>query len=386
MAETLLSRVPRSALAAGIVALIATGLAVLAALAGSVLPDRTGPPVEQLVVERTVVSAPSTIELVVRNAGPDPVTVAQASVNDSFVAVTGGEQPIGRLATATLHLDYPWQDGLPYTVSLLTSTGAVIEHQIPVAVATPQMTPTALAKLAALGAMIGIVPVLLGICTLPLLRRAGPTANRVLMAVTVGLLAFLAIDATVEGIELGAAGAGAFGGSMLFVFGALLAFLVIAGAARLMPGAATGTRLALLVAIGIGLHNLGEGLAVGSALAVGELSLGVTLVVGFALHNTTEGIAVVAPVTDRPVRTAHLLGLGLVAGAPAVLGTVVGARLASAPYATFLLGVGVGAIIQVVVLLLPRLRRTSGGLDGAALGGLAAGVLVMYLTGLLVAV
>ncbi|NUR14865.1 MAG: ZIP family metal transporter [Dermatophilaceae bacterium] len=376
------------------VALIATGLAVLAALAGSVLPDRTGPPVESLVVERTVLSAPGTIELVVRNAGPDPVTVAQVSVNDAFVAVTGGEQPIGRLASETLRLDYPWENGLPYTVSLLTSTGAVIEHAIPMAAATPAATSASLLQVALLGVMIGVVPVLLGMTTLPLLRRAGPTASRVLMALTVGLLAFLAVDAGIEGLEVGAAGAAAFGGSMLFVLGAALAFLLLAGTQRLIPDTTRAGRVALLVAIGIGVHNLGEGLAVGSALAVGELALGTSLVVGFALHNTTEGMAVVAPLTalppvpaqpDRTVRPGRLLLLAIVAGGPAVVGTVLGATLTTESHATFLLGLGVGAIVQVIVLLVPQLRRPEGGLDLPVAAGLGAGVVLMYVTGLLVA-
>ena len=385
MAEPLLTRVPKALLAAGILAVITAGLAVLAAIAGSVLPTRTGPPVERLVVERTLLTPPSTIELVVRNSGPDPVTVAQASVNDSFVALTGGDEPIGRLGTATLRLDYPWQDGMPYTVSLLTSTGAVIDQEIPVAVTTPQTTPTSIARMAALGAMIGVAPVLLGMCALPLLRRAGPTAGRALMGLTVGLLGFLAVDATLEGFELGAQAGAAFGGNLLFVLGAITAFLALAMTERVLPRGTAAPKLALLIAIGIGLHNLGEGLAVGSALAVGELALGMTLVVGFALHNTTEGIAVVAPLTTDPVGRLRLLVLGLVAGAPAVLGTVLGATLTTPPQATFLLGLGVGAIVQVVVLLAPRLRSSAtGSVDGPVISGLAVGVLVMYATGLLV--
>jgi zinc transporter ZupT len=375
---------PRTALTAVIVAIVAVGVATLAALAGTVLPSRTGPPVEQLTVERTVLS-PSGIELTVRNTGPDPVTIAQVSVNDSFVGATGGEQPVERLGSTTLHLDYPWQEGQPYAVSLLTSTGAVIEHEIPVAVMTPEVTGTSLARLAALGAMIGIAPVLLGMSCLPLLRRVSATTSRALIAFTVGLLAFLAVDATLEGLELAAKGGAAFGGPVLFVLGVALALLALAALDRVLPAGSGGPRLALLVAIGIGVHNLGEGLAVGSALAVGELALGASLVVGFALHNLTEGIAVVAPLTGRSIGAARFIGLGLVAGAPAAFGTVLGATFSTAPQATFLLGLGVGAIAQVIALLLPQLRdRTRAGLDAPVIGGLTAGALLMYLTGLFV--
>jgi zinc transporter, ZIP family len=385
-------RTHRVALAAVVLAIVAVGIAALASLAGVLLPTRTGPPVEQLVVERTVLTA-GTIELTVRNTGPDPVTIAQAAVNDSFVAVSGGQAPVGRLATTTLTISYPWQEGLPYAVSLLTSTGAVIEHEIPVAVATPEATPASLARIATLGAMIGIAPVLLGMSCLTLLRRASPATSRILLAFTVGLLAFLAVDATLEGFELGAGAGGAFGGPVLFVLGAVVALLALAALQRVLPSGSGGRRLALLVAIGIGLHNLGEGLAVGSALAVGELALGATLVIGFALHNTTEGIAVVAPLsghstghsTGHSVGVATFIGLGLIAGAPAALGTVLGAMVSTAPQATFLIGLGAGAIVQVIVLLLPSLRdRARGAVDGPVIVGIAAGVVVMYLTGLLV--
>jgi zinc transporter, ZIP family len=130
---------PRSAWAIGLAATlaIAAALVALAMLGGRALPERTGPPVEALAVERTVLS-PGEITLTLRNTGPDPVQVAQVNVNDSFVDFTGPTEPIGRLATGQLRLDYPWHDGQPYLVSLLTSTGVVIEHEIPAAVLTPR--------------------------------------------------------------------------------------------------------------------------------------------------------------------------------------------------------------------------------------------------------
>lgn len=376
------------ALVAAVVGVIVGGLVVLGLVAGRVLPERVGPPVESLVVERTVLT-PSEIALTLRNDGPDPVTVAQVSVNDSFADFSGVDGPIDRLGSETLRIDYPWQDGMPYHVSMLTSSGAVIEHEIAAAVATPETGAGSLARVALIGVLIGVVPVLLGMAFLPLLRRVTAATSRVLMAFTVGLLGFLAADATVEGLELGAEGGGAFGGPVLLVLGAALAWLALTAVTRWMGGRGrltTGPRLALLVAIGIGLHNLGEGLAVGSAFAVGELALGVSLVVGFALHNTTEGIAIVAPLREGRVGWGRFVALALVAGAPAAVGTVVGATFATPAQATFLLGLGVGAIVQVGGLLAPQLRSSERAqVELPVLGGLAAGVLVMYLTGLLVA-
>ena len=149
-----------------------------------------------------------------------------------------------------------------------------------------------------------------------------------------------------------------------------------------------GVGLALMIAIGIGLHNLGEGLAIGSAYAIGELALGAFLVVGFAIHNTTEGLAIVAPLTGRRPPLLTLVGLGLIAGAPAILGAVLGATVNNAELSALLLGVGVGAIVAVIVQIAPRLRAPSesGKFGALPLGGIAVGLLVMYATGLLVSV
>jgi zinc transporter ZupT len=366
-----------------------TGLALLA---GTSLPDRTGPPVERLAVERSVFT-PGTIELTIRNTGPDPVQVAQVMVNDAYVDAQGATDPIGRLRTATLRLEYPWQHGQPYRVSLVTSTGAVIEHEIGAAAATPQAGPGFFGLMALLGTYVGILPVLLGMLLLPVLRRAGAGAVRVLLGVTLGLLAFLAIDGAAEGVTLAERAAGPFGGATLVVLGATLAFLVLTGIDRSLISRqqtaqehpARGMRLAVTIALGIGLHNLGEGLAIGSAYAVGELALGAALVVGFALHNTTEGVAVVAPLARHRPPVLHLLALGLLAGAPAIPGAVLGAAVNNAELSAFLLGVGVGAIVQVVRQIIPGVRRpTSATLDPVTLAGVAVGLVTMYSTGLLV--
>jgi zinc transporter ZupT len=142
-----------------------------------------------------------------------------------------------------------------------------------------------------------------------------------------------------------------------------------------------------MIAIGIGLHNLGEGLAIGSAYAVGELALGAFLVIGFAIHNTTEGIAIVAPLTRERPSLRRLLALGLIAGAPAIVGALVGASIDNAELSAFLIGVGVGAIVQVIVQITPALRDAAGRvLDAANATAIAAGALVLYLTSLLIAV
>ncbi|MBJ8340816.1 ZIP family metal transporter [Antrihabitans sp. YC3-6] len=372
------------------VLLIAAALAGLAVLGGHSLPDRVGPPVEELSVETTRFTS-GEIELTVRNTGPDPVSIGQVFVNDVYVDFAGAEDPIRRLESETLLLKYPWQDGQPYTVSMLTSTGVVIEHAIALAVATPEPTLSFFALMALLGTYVGILPVVLGMMLLPVMRQAGESMVRLLLAFTVGLLLFLTVDGISEGLEIGGMSGGAFGGAELVILGAVVAFLILTAVDRYLrdrhPGGATGVRLAAMVAVGIGLHNFGEGLAIGSAYAIGELALGASLVVGFALHNTTEGIAIVAPLTRRASRPPlWILGvLGLAAGAPAIVGAVVGATVNNAELSALLLGVGVGAIVQVIVQLAPSLAGSARGkVGGTVVLAILGGVVVMYGTGLLV--
>jgi zinc transporter ZupT len=391
-----LSRVPTWALIGAPLALIAAAIGLFALLGGPGLEERRGPPVEELSVERTVLR-PGEIELTVRNTGPDEVTVAQVAVNDAYVAF--GADPdgeVGRLGEQTITLDYPWQEGGAYTIFMLTSTGATIEHTIDVAVETPEAGAGFYGLMTLLGTYVGIIPVVLGMLFMPMLRRVSDDWVRLFMAVTIGLLAFLVIDGSLEGLEIGAESSGAFGGVELLFIGAGLAYLVLtavdrrlkAGIERRRAAGAGAFRLSLMVAIGIGLHNMGEGLAIGSAYAVGSLALGAFLVIGFAIHNTTEGIAIVAPLAraERP-GIWRLLALGVIAGGPAIVGAVIGAAAYNQELATFLIGVGVGAIVQVIGQLLPAIRDREGqALYPLSIAGLLLGVGILYATSLLVSV
>lgn len=387
------ARVPTWLLGLVPLVIIIAAIGGFAALGGPGLGERSGPPVEELAVEATKLR-PGIIELTVRNDGPDPVTIAQATVNDAFVEFEGATAAIGRLETATLALRQPWIEGEAYEIGLLTSTGGTIAHEIPVAVETPDVDLSFFGLMALLGVYVGVIPVALGMLWLPWVRRIPPAWMRAVMAVTIGLLAFLAIDATLEGFELAGEGSQAFGGSALVLVGAMVAYLLLSGtsawvsrrrAAARAAGAGAGT-LAFLVALGIGLHNLGEGVAIGAAYTTGALALGAFLVVGFAIHNTTEGLAIVAPLADAPVRLRRLVLLGLVAGAPAVLGAWIGAAAFNASAAAFLFGFGAGAIAQVIVQLAPALRdEDERALNPVSVSGVLAGVAIMFATGLLIA-
>ena len=262
------------------------------------------------------------------------------------------------------------------------------------AVETPDTDLGFYGLMALLGLYVGIVPVTLGMLWLPFVRRIDPRWLRVLMALTVGLLAFLAIDATLEGIDVAGQGSQALGGASLVFLGGLTSYLVLSGVEAWLqgrrekaPASTSGAHVAMLVAIAIGLHNLGEGLAIGSAYAVGALALGAFLVIGFALHNTTEGLAIVAPVAQHPPGLGRLALLGLIAGGPAIVGAWIGASAYNASLAAFLLGAGAGAIVQVIQQLAPSIRDRAGrALNPSSVAGILAGFALLYATSLLVAI
>lgn len=408
-AERAVGGLPAWALGVIPLALIAAAIAAFALLGGPGLGERSGPPAEELSVERTVLR-PGTIELTLRNDGPDPVEVAQVAVNDGFAPFTAaGGREIPRLGSSTLRVAYPWIEGEAYEIFVLTSAGGTIDAEIPVAAETPAADLDFYGLMALLGIYVGVIPVALGMLWLPFVRRVGGGWIVALIAFTVGLLAFLAIDAGLEGLEIAAEAPAAFGSTSLVLAGALIAYLLLAAvdahlrgrgeAAAGSGGAAGGLYLALLVALGIGLHNLGEGLAIGSAYATGALALGAFLVVGFALHNTTEGLAIVAPLRGgdggdgdggaagaRP-GLGRLLGLGLLAGAPAILGAWIGAAAFDPSLAALLFGVGVGAIARVIVQIAPAMRDAAGRLlHPVSVAGIIAGIAALYVTGLLVSV
>jgi zinc transporter, ZIP family len=378
---------------------VAIGLFVLLDAPGL---NRIGVPQEKLAVERTVLK-PDEIQLHVRNDGADPVQVKQVIVNDAFAGFHQTKDEIGRLGGSEIDVEYPWIEGQNYDVQLVTETGATIDHTIEAAVETPDAGLDFYGLMALIGIYVGVIPVAIGMLWLPWIRGVDARWIRFLLAFTVGLLAFLGVEALLEGTDLAGQGAQALGGAALVWLGAAGAFLALAGVDAWLRGrrqtgagdrargtggtvAAAGYRAAFLVALGIGLHNLGEGLAIGSAYAVGSLALGATLVVGFALQNTTEGLAIVAPVAqEQQARLRRLALLGLLAGAPAVLGAWIGASAFNPSLAALMFGIGAGAIAQVVVQIAPAIRDGTGRLlHPLAVAGALTGLTVMYLTGLMV--
>ncbi len=377
------------------------GLLPLVLLAGMVAvflkfdPTRTlraaFPPVEELTIERVSFPEPGKMRIHVVNGGPEPVTIAQVIVDEAYWRHEIDRDPtIPRLASTTLEVDYPWVEGEPHVVRLITSTGLTFDHEVAVATQTPRPNARYLTTFTLLGLYAGVVPVLLGLLWYPFLRRIDRKWLHFFLSLTIGLLVFLLVDAfehTLETSALVPEGFQAVGLIAVGVVGAVLGLRALSGIGRKSRGSRSAAlNVAYLIAIGIGLHNLGEGLAIGAAYSIGEIALGSFLVIGFALHNTTEGLAIVAPVAGERPALWHLGAMGAIAGIPTILGAWVGGFAYSPTAATFFLAVGAGAIIQVVIEVGKLVQRSwpEGLFTPLNAVGLVLGLLVMYGTALLV--
>ncbi len=351
--------------------------------------DNGAPPVEKLTFEQRVLDETG-IRLKVRAGGSEPMTIAQVQVDDAYWTFTQSPPgDIARVASAWIHIPYPWILGEAHRVKIVTRTGATFEHEIEVAVATPKADMSQLRPQALVGAFVGILPVAIGLMFYPLLRRAGKDGIAFILALTAGLLVFLFVDTLEDALELGGEVAAAFQGHVMVVLVALLSFLGLMAVGR-RHGVPTGSALATYIALGIGLHNFGEGLAIGAAFATGAASLGTFLVLGFTLHNITEGLGIAAPILRIRTSLMTFVGLALLAGAPAILGMWLGSLALTPQWAGFALAIGAGAIAQVLVEVGAYVAREQGGvakaLSPTVIGGVAAGILIMYATGMLVKV
>jgi ZIP family zinc transporter len=350
------------------------------------------PPVEQLTVERIRLPQAGLMEVEVVNGGPEPVTVAQVMVDDAnWVHSLNGSRTLDRLESRIITIPYPWVEGEPHSVALVTSTGLTFTGEVPVATRSPAIDARYLTTFALLGVYAGVIPVFIGLLWLPFVRSVGRRWIDFLLSLTIGLLIFLGVSSLIEATEAASLVPAAFQGHALVLLGALGTPLVLAAVGRwrgLERGERSPLYVAALIALGIGLHNLGEGLAIGTSYASGEIALGTFLVIGFLLHNTTEGLGIVTPLAHERPRLGALILLGILAGLPTVLGAWLGGFTYSPAWTTLFLAIGAGAIAQVVYEL-ARLfaRRAGAGLHAPLnVAGLLAGMLIMYTTGLLVPV
>lgn len=365
-------------------------LALAAALAWIVATDPMrgfnagAPPVEALTFERTILDD-SGMHFQVRAGGSEPMTIAQMQVDDAYWLFT--QDPPGEIArgaTAWIHIPYPWVLGEAHMVVALTNTGTAFEHEIAVVIPTPKASPGQLIPQAIVGMIVGILPVAIGLMFYPALRGVGRGGMNFLLALTVGLLAFLLIDMSEDALELAAESAALFQGPAMFILAAGASFLLLMAIGR-WRGTPTGLALSFFIALGIGLHNLGEGLAIGAAFAAGSAGLGTFLVIGFAIHNITEGIGIAAPILKEKPPLWSFLALTLIAGFPAVIGLWLGSLATAPQWSSLALAIGAGAILQVIVevsayLMRSNERKPAIVLSPPVVAGLIAGVGFMYVT------
>lgn len=408
----------------------------------------TGVPLPEVTIEKIEFHADQIVTSI-RNTGPMEIVVSQADVNDRIQsAAIEPSIKIPRLNEAKVIIPFPWNPGEPYEIGITTSDGTRFSKGVEAAALAPSPDPEQALLFTSLGIYVGVIPVMIGLLWYPYMRRLSVNKYSFFLSLTAGLLVFLGIDALLEGNEIVNENlAATFNGQLLIALVTISSFLVLIYTSERLTQraieksvlsslsgssmheeerisktqkeeiynesmkASSSTHelqiqiqkhqqllrpltISMMISIGIGLHNFGEGLAIGAALLLGEMALSTFLIVGFTLHNTTEGLAIVAPIAktarNKNVMIRRLIIMGLIAGTPTILGTWIGGFLYSPLAAIIFLSVGAGAIFQVVYSLAlwishhQKPRSASSSLSGPVIAGFITGLLIMYLTGLLI--
>ena len=333
------------------------------------------------------------IRATVRNTGPVDVNVVLADVNDRIQpAAIEPDTLLERFETALVRIPFDWNEGQPYEIGVTIDDGTRFAKGTDAAFPSLEPDIDLFVFLGMIGFLIGVVPIMIGLLWYPFIKKLGKNSFNFFLAFTMGLLIFLGIDAVIEAAEISENHlSSVFNGELLIATVIILSFLALHGVGKKLikitelSTLSKGLAISLMIAIGIGFHNLGEGLAVGASIALGEVALSTFLIIGFATHNTTEGLAIAAPLTSTKAKIAKMIGLGLIAGIPAIFGTWIGGFSFSPFFTIVFLAIGAGAIFQVVLSIFQYMNEKSNLLSNTSLfAGISVGLLIMYLTSVLI--
>ncbi len=373
------------------VLLLSGVIALFVFTAGAGLNIEPVAPLESVQFGSTVLT-PGVIELQLHNTSPQDITLAQLNINDAIVPFrVAPSATIPRLGTATLTVPYPWVEANPYLIKIFSTNAVAFETTISAAAETQFVQGPTLLSFTLIGLYVGVIPVFLGIFWYPALRRLGARAFAYLMAVTIGLLIYLGIDATSEALEAANGVGGPFQGVGLVGLGIVGTFLLLEAIS--MRQSALGRTeaeqrlsVAFMIAVGIGLHNLGEGLAIGASYSIGAAALGAFLVIGFIIQNITEGLGIIAPIVKDKPQWLNLVILGLIGGAPAIVGAWIGGLFYSPVLAVLFLSIGAGAVFQVAYQISKLVLRDNAKrpMPFTLFTGVLTGMVVLYITGLII--
>jgi len=336
----------------------------------------------------------SEIQATVRNTGHMPVEIVMADINDRIQpAAVEPDRFLERFETTLVRIPFEWNEAEPYTIGITVEDGTRFEKEIKAAAPALELSLDLAIFFAIIGTYVGIIPVMIGLLWLPFIKRISKQKYHFFLALTVGLLLFLAIDSIEEAIDVSNQNlADSFNGTLLITTVTVLSFLVLYYSGNKLVEKAGSSKftkpvaIALMISIGIGLHNFGEGLAIGAALGMGSIAFSTFLIVGFALHNTTEGIAIAAPMSRGKLMIGKLVVMGIIAGSPAIFGAWIGGFVYSPFTSVIFLAVGAGAIFQVIVVIMKWIQEENDrNLSTiAVVSGIGVGMLVMYLTSILI--
>ena len=336
----------------------------------------------------------SEIQATVRNTGHVSVEIVMADVNDRIQpAAVEPDRFLERFETTLVRIPFEWNEAEPYIIGITIEDGTRFERAVEAAAPALELTFELAIFFAIIGTYVGIIPVMIGLLWLPFIKKISKQKYHFFLALTAGLLLFLAIDSIEEAIDVSDENlANGFNGTLLVATVVVLSFLGLYYLGNKLVKKADSSKLtkpvaiALMISIGIGLHNFGEGLAIGAALGMGSIAFSTFLIVGFALHNTTEGIAIAAPMSRGRLMIGKLALMGLIAGSPAIFGAWIGGFSYSPFTSVVFLAVGAGAIFQVIVVIVKWIQEESEKNLSSfnVISGFAIGMLVMYLTSILV--